>query len=90
MRIHRRNLLTGAVAGCATVSQLMSSLLAAVQSRAESRARPPLRFVFCIKSNGLWAEMIQPQGMEDRLPFRVEYDERGRLVNSNNGNSYSR
>ena len=64
----------------------MNSLMAAVKSRAAASSKPPLRFVFCIKSNGLWAELIQPQGMLDRLPFKVEYDNRGRLINSNNGN----
>ncbi len=84
MSLNRRQLLAGA-AGSVALSPLMSSVLAAVESRAGSAAKRPLRFVFCIKSNGLWAEMIQPQGMEDRLPFKVEYDDHGRLINSNNG-----
>ncbi|NIP97755.1 MAG: hypothetical protein GWO24_31705, partial [Akkermansiaceae bacterium] len=46
---------------------------------------PPLRFVFCIKSNGLWAEMIQPRGFENRLPFAIDYDEKGRLANGGHG-----
>jgi hypothetical protein len=63
----------------------MSSVKAAVESRAGGGDKHPLRFVFCIKSNGLWAEMVQPQGLEDRLPFKLDYDERGRLVGGNHG-----
>lgn len=86
MKVNRRNLLAAAAGGCAALSPLMSSLAAAVESRADATTKRPLRFVFCIKSNGLWAEMIQPQGMNDRLPFKVEYDDHGRLIDSNNGN----
>jgi hypothetical protein len=86
MNINRRQLLTGAAAGGLSLSPLMRGVLTAVENRAGGDDKHPLRFVFCIKSNGLWAEMIQPQGLENRLPFTVEYDEKGRLVNSNNGN----
>lgn len=84
MSLTRRQLLS--TAGGLTISPLMNTVLAAAQSRAEFSQRSPMRFVFCIKSNGLWAEMIQPVGMEDRLPFKLEYDDRGRLVNGNHGN----
>lgn len=84
MKTNRRKFLTAA--GAATLSPLMSSVMAGIKQRAAGSDKHPMRFVFCVKSNGLWAEMIQPQGMEDRLPFAVEYDEKGRLINSNNGN----
>ena len=88
MPINRRQMLAGTIAGAGglTVSPFMHSVMAAVQRRSEDNARPPMRFVFLIKSNGLWAEMIQPKGMTDRLPFKLEYDEKGRLVNSDHGN----
>ncbi len=38
-----------------------------------------MRFVFLMKSNGLWADNVQPVGMEDMLPFKVAYDADGRL-----------
>lgn len=89
MSINRRQLLAGALAGssCVTLSPMMQSVRAAIQSRAAGNDKHPKRFVFCIKSNGLWAEMIQPQGLEDRLPFKVDYDDKGRLVGGNNGNA---
>jgi len=87
MPVHRRQLLAAAATalGAWQTPPLVRSLQAAVQARA-SDDKHPLRFVFCIKSNGLWAEMIQPPSLADRLPFTVEYDERGRLVNGDNGN----
>ena len=86
MTIHRRQLLASAAAiGGMTFSPMMTSLLAAIKSQAEGSERHPLRFVFCIKSNGLWTEMVQPKGMEDRLPFALDYDEKGRLVNGKHG-----
>jgi hypothetical protein len=87
MPINRRQLLAGtaSVAGALQMSPLMSSVLAAIKARAKGRDKHPLRFVFCIKSNGLWAEMVQPRGLEDRLPFEVAYDAKGRLINSKNG-----
>ena len=33
-----------------------------------------MRFVFCVKSNGLWAELIQPESMRDQLPFSYEIE----------------
>ncbi len=91
MSLNRRELLGGAVLAAGTLSPimspLMSSVMAAIQSRAAGESRPPLRFVFCMKSNGLWAEMIQPESLVDKLPFKTEYDERGRLVNGDNGNA---
>ncbi len=88
MPLNRRQFLAGTTAGLggATLSPLMQSVHAAIAARADGRDKPPLRFVFCMKANGLWAENIQPKGMEDRLPFKVEYDGRGRLIDSNNGN----
>ena len=70
--------------GALSLSPFMRSLAESVT--APERSAPPLRFVFCIKSNGLWAEMIQPRGMEGRLPFEVMYDGKGRLVNGDHGN----
>ncbi len=86
MSIHRRQLLAGAAAALGTtqMSPFAGSLFAAVKSRAGD-GPPPLRFIFCIKSNGLWAEMIQPRNLRDRLPFEVAYDEKGRLIDSNHG-----
>ncbi len=88
MPINRRQLLTGAATalGSLQMSPLMRAVAAGIAARAGGGDKNhPLRFVFCIKSNGLWAEMIQPQGMLDRLPFAVAYDERGRLVDGNQG-----
>lgn len=88
MSINRRQLLTraAAAAGAMQLSPLMRSVLTSVQARAEGTDRHPLRFVFCIKSNGLWAEMLQPKGLADRLPFTLEYDDRGRLAGEDQGN----
>ncbi len=85
MTLNRRQILAGAGLTVG-LSPFMSSLLGQIQARAEGKSKHPLRFVFCIKSNGLWAEMIQPQGLEKLLPFKLDYDGRGRLVNGNHGN----
>ncbi len=84
MAINRRQLLA-ATAGSLTLSPFMQSVMAAIESRASGSHKHPLRFVFCIKSNGLWAEMIQPPSLQDRLPFKVAYDGKGRLQNGNQG-----
>ena len=87
MSFNRRQLLTRAATTAAALpmSPLMTSVLASIQSQASGTNRHPLRFVFCIKSNGLWAEMIQPPGWEQRLPFAVVYDDKGRLQDGENG-----
>lgn len=84
----RRDFLKRSVLGTGLLpaTPLMQLLLANVEKRAAGANKPPLRFVFCIKSNGLWAEMIQPTTLRDRLPFEVAHDAKGRLVNGNNGN----
>lgn len=88
MLIHRRQMLasTAASAGGLMLSPLMGSVFAQLKARAAagSSKRSP-RFVFLMKSNGLWAENIQPQGLIDRLPFDVAYDKDGRLLNGNHG-----
>ncbi len=84
MQTTRRQFLKGS--SLAAASPFMQSVQAAIESHADGNDKPPPRFVFCMKSNGLWAEMIQPKGLEKHLPFDVAYDEKGRLVNSNNGN----
>lgn len=88
MTINRRQLLARASVGVGgmALSPAMNSVFAAIKARADGTDDPPLRFVFLLKANGLWAEMIQPQGMEDRLPFRLEYDEHGRLLDGDHGN----
>ena len=80
----RRQILAGA--GCLTLPPALRSVLAAMEQRASGTDRHPKRFVFLIKSNGLWAEMIQPTHLLDRLPFEVNYDEKGRLQNGDHGN----
>ena len=87
MTLNRRQLLShGAMAlGGVTLSPLMNSVMAQIQERASGTNQRRLRFVFLLKSNGLWADNIQPQGFENRLPFSVEYDDDGRLVNGNHG-----
>ena len=87
MSFNRRQLLTRAATTAAALpmSPLMTSVLASIQSQASGTNRQPRRFVFCIKSNGLWAEMIQPPGWEQRLPFAVVYDDKGRLQDGENG-----
>ena len=82
MNLPRRQFLTGAAAAGA-LTPFAQSLRAQVQPGAE--AEPPLRFVFCIKSNGLWAEMIQPRNLRHLLPFKLDYDEKGRLIDGDNG-----
>jgi hypothetical protein len=67
------------------LSPLMGSVFAQLKARASGSRKHPLRFVFLMKSNGLWAENIQPQGLENRLPFEVAYDKDGRLQNGNHG-----
>ena len=85
MKFQRRQALAAATgASLFAGTPWIQSLYAQLTS--SSAKRPPLRFVFCIKSNGLWAEMIQPHSLRDKLPFQVKYDERGRLVNGNHGN----
>ena len=74
------------VAGSLSLSPLMGSILTGIRARAAGTEDHPKRFVFITKSNGLWADNVQPQGMEDRLPFKVEYDADGRLVDGKNGN----
>ena len=88
MTFSRRQILTTASAafGSAALSPLMDSLFSSLKDRAAGK-KPPMRIVFCIKSNGLWAEMIQPRGLEDRLPFKVAYDGRGRLQEGKNSNA---
>jgi hypothetical protein len=88
MSMNRRSFLKGTAlaAGSLPLSPLMQSVQAAIAERAAGRDEARLRIVFCIKSNGLWAEMIQPPTLWDRLPFDVKYDEKGRLVNGNHGN----
>ncbi len=85
MTMNRRQLLAATSTAGVTLSPLMNSVFAQIKDRAEGSRKHPLRFVFCIKSNGLWSEMIQPKGLEDRLPFKIAYDDKGRLENSNNG-----
>lgn len=84
----RRKFISGAAAGLggATLSPFIGSIQAQIENRASGNDQHPVRFVFCMKSNGLWAELVQPQGMEDRLPFEVGYDEKGRLTNGKHGN----
>ena len=79
MNLHRRKLLAGA----ATLPPFMASLQNSIQARANPSQKPMPRFVFCIKSNGLWAEMIQPQNMLDLLPFKTDYDSKGRFEKGN-------
>ena len=57
--------------GALTLSPLMSAVHGAIKREAAGE-KPPLRFVFCVKSNGLWPEMIQPDSLRDQLPFRYE------------------
>lgn len=83
MHIPRRKLLAGA----ATLPPFLASLLHQLEARAGTSGKPPMRFVFCMKANGLWAEIPQPQGMLDKLPFKADYDGKGRLVGGNHGKS---
>lgn len=85
--MNRRELLTGAITGAGSLglSPLMQSVLAQIERRASGTEKHPLRFVFLVKANGLWAENIQPQGLVDRLPFKVAYDKDGRLIDGNHG-----
>jgi len=86
VQIHRRQLLASAAGGTGLMlSPLMGSVFAQLKARASGSRKHPLRFVFLMKSNGLWAENIQPQGLENRLPFEVAYDKDGRLQNGNHG-----
>lgn len=87
--LNRRDLLTKVTmsAGGVLLSPIMSSIFAQVKARASGTNKQPLRFVFLVKSNGLWAENIQPKEMENRLPFKVAYDKDGRLLNGNHGNA---
>jgi len=85
--ISRRQLLTGVAAGGLTLSPLMRSVLGQIKQRAKGSASPPLRFVFFIRSSGLWADIIQPQGLEDRLPFKPNYNDAGDLVVGKNANA---
>lgn len=74
------------LAGSMTLPPFMGAIFSSLQARAAGVEKHPLRFVFITKSNGLWADNVQPAGMEDRLPFKPEYDDKGRLVDGNNGN----
>jgi hypothetical protein len=80
--MNRRHFLSGSV----TLPPLMGSVLAGIKAQASDKPNRPLRFVFFTKGNGLWADNVQPQGMNEQLPFKVEYDDKGRLVGGNNGN----
>ena len=83
--LNRRHFLTTTGATAASLSPLMKSVHGQIQSRAAGTDQHPLRFVFLVKSNGLWAENIQPQGLEHLLPFKPAYDKDGRLLNGNHG-----
>ncbi|QDU92798.1 DUF1552 domain-containing protein [Lignipirellula cremea] len=87
MPFHRRQLLKGAAAafGSLQLPPWLGSVQAAVKARAGGQSQQPMRFVFCIRSNGLWAEMLQPPALLNRLPFPVAYDEKGRLVPGEHG-----
>ena len=67
----RRRWLTRTGLGALSLSPLMSAVQAAIQREAKGQT-PPLRFVFCVKSNGLWPELIQPESMAQQLPFQYE------------------
>ena len=71
--ITRRGLLAraGAGLGALTLSPMMSSVHASIRRRA-SGGQPPMRFVFCVKGNGLWSELIQPAAHQDKLPFSYQ------------------
>ena len=70
----------------AALPPLLGSVLAGIKARAAGDSKPPMRFVFVLKSNGLWADNVQPVGMEKLLPFKVAYDKDGRLEGGNHGN----
>ncbi|MFN3168768.1 MAG: DUF1552 domain-containing protein [Phycisphaeraceae bacterium] len=69
--ISRRALLAGAGVGALSLSPVMSAVCSAIERRAAGTA-PPMRLVFCVKGNGLWSELIQPEAHRDKLPFRYE------------------
>ena len=70
-RISRRRMIQCATAGGLTLSPFMSAVFGALKREA-SGEKPPLRFVFCVKSNGLWPEMIQPESLKGKLPYSYE------------------
>ena len=72
----RRRFLSGASA----LPPLLASLPSILQGRSDTKSPPRKRFVFCMKANGLWAEMIQPKSLLSKLPFKAQYDGKGRLV----------
>ncbi len=71
LQVSRRSLLAGVGAGALTFSPFVSALKSAI-AREASGAAPPMRFVFFVKSNGLWPELLQPESMRDQLPFSYE------------------
>lgn len=76
--VSRRKVLTGA--GALGLSPFIASLHS-VMAREAAGEKPPQRFVFCVKTNGLWAEMIQPASMSDRLPFGYETEMKEGKIN---------
>ena len=81
--LSRRRFLGGSSA--VALAPFMGSVLEGLRARAAGRGEHPLRFVFFMKSNGLWADNVQPANLLDRLPFEVAYDDEGRLVGGKNG-----
>lgn len=64
--------------GALTLSPFMSAVHASIRRQVVG-GKQPMRFVFCMKGNGLWAELIQPQQMKERLPFsyQAQVNEKG-------------
>ncbi|MEM7394726.1 MAG: DUF1552 domain-containing protein, partial [Verrucomicrobiota bacterium] len=67
MKYTRRTFLAGT--GGVMFSPVMSAVFDGLRARAAGNVTPPLRFIFIVNSNGLWAENIKPIELLDRLPF---------------------